>query len=422
MPASGVITGKHQTGVDKDSGPFIRNPVFMNQTEQFPTGIFCEHFISKIDGCCRRIQTGKIFRRMISKNDMRKRSIGSKPVQCQIKSRSRIAFRTEQSIHSAQQILADKFRKILFQLIKARVFQIRHFQGENLTGKFPCEKLKPKSLTPRRTPRIGTGNFQTPGIPASFLNQITGGKTSRKFIAHQNIRMPVFPDPTADPDMRDLFKHRLQLLPRSGETINQKTVDFISTAVEFQSACGKGRGKQKQFPFRPERSKKNIHLFKEVPWIERFLKEEESDVSTLLFPSSPSIFRMILQDPADPATGCLTHSLLSVQGARNSGRRNSCQTSDLLDHFFIFQKNSLYLKLANFSSLKRRSIFTSRKILREKLELHSASKKSLNIAKMVEKRFELPVSTHDLAYEKIRLADCLKSLFFLTRAKIPTRA
>ena len=32
-------------------------------------------------------------------------------------------------------------------------------------------------------------------------------------------------------------------------------------------------------------------------------------------------------------------------------------------------------------------------------------KKSLNIAKMVEKRFELPVSTHDLAYEKIRLAD-----------------
>ena len=94
----------------------------------------------------------------------------------------------------------------------------------------------------------------------------------------------------------------------------------------------------------------------------------------------------------------------------------------MVDHFFIFQKNSLHLKLANFSSLKRRSIFTSRKILREKLELHSASKKSLNIAKMVEKRFELPVSTHDLAYEKIRLADCLKPLFFLTRAKILTRA
>ena len=55
----------------------------------------------------------------------------------------------------------------------------------------------------------------------------------------------------------------------------------------------------------------------------------------------------------------------------------------LVDHFFIFQKNSLHLKMANFSSLKRRSIFTSRKILREKLELHSTSKKSLNIAKMV---------------------------------------
>ena len=83
-----------------------------------------------------------------------------------------------------------------------------------------------------------------------------------------------------------------------------------------------------------------------------------------------------------------------------------------LDHFFIFQKNSLHLKLANFSSLKRRSIFTSRKILREKLELHSASKKSLNIAKMVEKRFELPTSTHDLSYEKIRLADCHKIPIF----------
>ena len=84
----------------------------------------------------------------------------------------------------------------------------------------------------------------------------------------------------------------------------------------------------------------------------------------------------------------------------------------MVDHFFIFQKNSLHLKMANFSSLKRRSIFTSRKILREKLELHSASKKSLNIAKMVEKRFELPTSTHDLSYEKIRLADCHKIPIF----------
>ena len=91
----------------------------------------------------------------------------------------------------------------------------------------------------------------------------------------------------------------------------------------------------------------------------------------------------------------------------------------MVDHFFIFQKNSLHLKLANFSSLKRRSIFTSRKILREKLELHSASKKSLNIAKMVEKRFELPVSTHDLAYEKIRLADCHKPPIFSDKSENP---
>ncbi len=94
---------------------------------------------------------------------------------------------------------------------------------------------------------------------------------------------------------------------------------------------------------------------------------------------------------------------------QRSGRRRIFK---MVDHFFIFQKNSLHLKMANFSSLKRRSIFTSRKILREKLELHSASKKSLNIAKMVEKRFELPTSTHDLSYEKIRLADCHKIPIF----------
>ena len=34
------------------------------------------------------------------------------------------------------------------------------------------------------------------------------------------------------------------------------------------------------------------------------------------------------------------------------------ELKELLDHFFIFQKNSLHLKLANFSSLKRRSKFS----------------------------------------------------------------
>ena len=107
---------------------------------------------------------------------------------------------------------------------------------------------------------------------------------------------------------------------------------------------------------------------------------------------------------------------------QKTGRRRIFK---MVDHFFIFQKNSLHLKMANFSSLKRRSIFTSRKILREKLELHSASKKSLNIAKMAEKRFELPTSTHDLSYEKVRPVSCRRILlpdFFLTRAKILTRA
>ena len=47
---------------------------------------------------------------------------------------------------------------------------------------------------------------------------------------------------------------------------------------------------------------------------------------------------------------------------QKTGRR---RIKKMVDHFFIFQKNSLHLKMANFSSLKRRSIFTSRKILRE---------------------------------------------------------
>ena len=46
-------------------------------------------------------------------------------------------------------------------------------------------------------------------------------------------------------------------------------------------------------------------------------------------------------------------------------------------------------------------------------------KKSLNIAKMAEKRFELPVSTHDLAYEKIRLADCHKIPIFSDKSENP---
>ena len=46
-------------------------------------------------------------------------------------------------------------------------------------------------------------------------------------------------------------------------------------------------------------------------------------------------------------------------------------------------------------------------------------KKSLNIAKMVEKRFELPTSTHDLSYEKIRLADCHKIPIFSDKSENP---
>ena len=93
--------------------------------------------------------------------------------------------------------------------------------------------------------------------------------------------------------------------------------------------------------------------------------------------------------------------------------------ANILEHFEAFQNFSLHLKMANFSSLKWVANSSSRKILREKLELHSASKKSLNIAKMVEKRFELPVSTHDLAYEKIRLADCHKTPIFSDKSENP---
>ena len=90
-----------------------------------------------------------------------------------------------------------------------------------------------------------------------------------------------------------------------------------------------------------------------------------------------------------------------------------------MDHFETFKKSSLHLKMTNFSNPSRWAISLSRKILREKLELHSASKKSLNIAKMVEKRFELPTSTHDLSYEKIRLADCHKIPIFSDKSENP---
>ena len=41
------------------------------------------------------------------------------------------------------------------------------------------------------------------------------------------------------------------------------------------------------------------------------------------------------------------------------------------------------------------------------------------LQKMVEKRFELPTSTHDLSYEKIRLADCHKVPIFSDKSENP---
>ena len=122
-----------------------------------------------------------------------------------------------------------------------------------------------------------------------------------------------------------------------------------------------------------------------------------------------------LSDAANGPTQTRNHP----QNKKNDQKTGRRRILKMVEHFFIFQKNSLHLKMENFSSLKRRSIFTSRKILREKLELHSASKKSLNIAKMVEKRFELPTSTHDLSYEKIRLADCHKIPIFSDKSENP---
>ena len=87
--------------------------------------------------------------------------------------------------------------------------------------------------------------------------------------------------------------------------------------------------------------------------------------------------------------------------------------------FLFFRKILSTSKWRIFRVSKGGANSASRKILREKLELHSTSKKSLNIAKMVEKRFERPTSTHDLSYEKIRLADCHKIPIFSDKSENP---
>ena len=100
--------------------------------------------------------------------------------------------------------------------------------------------------------------------------------------------------------------------------------------------------------------------------------------------------------------------------------RSALPTKKKTSTIFLFFRKILSTSKRRIFQIPQDELFSlSRKILREKLELHSASKKSLNIAKMVEKRFELPTSTHDLSYEKIRLADCHKIPIFSDKSENP---
>ena len=63
---------------------------------------------------------------------------------------------------------------------------------------------------------------------------------------------------------------------------------------------------------------------------------------------------------------------------QKTGRR---RIEKMVEHFEAFQKSSLHLKTANFSSLKRITNSSSRKILREITRTRTASKLSVLFAK-----------------------------------------
>ena len=66
----------------------------------------------------------------------------------------------------------------------------------------------------------------------------------------------------------------------------------------------------------------------------------------------------------------------------------------MVEHLEAFQKFSLYLKMANFSSLKRAAISSSRKILHEITRTRTASKLSVLFAKKAYKLATCSNFTH----------------------------
>ena len=128
-----------------------------------------------------------------------------------------------------------------------------------------------------------------------------------------------------------------------------------------------------------------------------------------------------------------------ITTSRDNCRKKADRNTDrpkrqkMVDCFRISLNSSLHLKMTNFSNPRPFFYFPEKfsppqtgEFFESQKEEHFhfsknspgetetlfCLKKSLNIAKMVEKRFELPTSTHDLSYEKIRLADCHKIPIF----------
>ena len=58
------------------------------------------------------------------------------------------------------------------------------------------------------------------------------------------------------------------------------------------------------------------------------------------------------------------HLKISPKNEKNDRRSGRRRIKKMVDHFFIFQKNSLHLKMTNFSNPSRWAISLSRKILR----------------------------------------------------------
>ena len=140
---------------------------------------------------------------------------------------------------------------------------------------------------------------------------------------------------------------------------------------------------------------------------------------------SPQGARQHLIHPGVSFSADRTVSMERPSGFRCAGNRTE-SLRITADCFAVFPGPFFYFP-EKFSPTQNGEIFESQKEEHFHFSKNSPGetgtsfclKKSLNIAKMIEKRFELPTSTHDLSYEKIRLAYCHKTPIFSDKSENP---